>query len=163
VTTLRYFNAAGAWPDGSLGESHATETHLIPLALGAALGSRPPLRLFGTDYETRDGTCVRDYIHVLDLAEAHLAALDRLLQGDAGDAYNVGTGLGTTVREVLEAVGRVTGTAVPHVEAERREGDPPALYAAADKIRSKLGWQARWTDIDDIVRTAATWARTPRY
>jgi len=163
VTALRYFNAAGAMPDGSLGESHDPETHLIPIALQAAMGQRGPLSLFGDDYATRDGTCVRDYIHVLDLAEAHRLALERLLDGDAGDAYNVGTGVGTTVREVLDAIQRVSGEPVPYAVAARREGDPPELYAKADKIRAALGWEPRWTDIDDIIRTALGWARAPRY
>ncbi len=162
VTSLRYFNAAGAMPDGSLGESHRHETHLIPLALQAALGQRPRLQLYGTDYPTRDGTCIRDYVHVLDLADAHLQAMDRLLRGDPGDAYNVGTGRGHTVREVIEAVGRIAGP-VPHVEAPRRPGDPPELVAAADRIREALGWEPRYTDIDAIVETAATWARNPRF
>ena len=125
VTTLRYFNAAGCMPDGSLGESHKTETHLIPLAIAAAMGHRPPLSLFGTDYDTRDGTCIRDYIHVLDLADAHVKALRRLLEGDSGDAYNVGTGVGTTVKEVLAAIERSLGTPVPHEVAGRRARDPP--------------------------------------
>lgn len=163
VTTLRYFNAAGCMPDGSLGESHKTETHLIPLAIAAALGQRPPLSLFGTDYETRDGTCIRDYIHVLDLADAHVRALNRLLEGDKGDAYNVGTGVGTTVREVLAAIGRALGQDVPHGVADRRPGDPPALFARADKIQSSLGWEPKWTNIDDIVSTAAQWAKAPRF
>jgi len=163
VTTLRYFNAAGCMPDGSLGESHKTETHLIPLAISAALGHRAPLSLFGTDYETRDGTCIRDYIHVLDLADAHIKALNRLLNGHKGDAYNVGTGVGTTVREVLAAIGRTLGTEVPYGIAERRPGDPPALYAAADKIRKELEWEPQWTEIDAIVRTAAQWSKAPRY
>ncbi len=160
---LRYFNAAGANPDAGLGESHATETHLIPLALAAALGQRPPLKLFGTDYDTRDGTCVRDYVHVLDLAQAHLDALNVLLDGHLGGGFNVGTGVGTTVREVLASIERVTGTPVPHSEADRRDGDPPALYAQADRVREALSWEPRFTDIDDIVRTAADWARSPRY
>jgi UDP-glucose 4-epimerase len=163
VTCLRYFNAAGAMPDGSLGEAHRCETHLIPLAIQAALGQRPPLKLFGTDYPTRDGTCVRDYIHVLDLADAHLRALDRLLQGDAGDGYNVGTGKGTTVREVLAATGRAVGTPVPHSPAPRRAGDPAALYAQSDKARTALGWEPRFTDLDDIVASAVKWGRSPRF
>ncbi|RME27719.1 MAG: UDP-glucose 4-epimerase GalE [Deltaproteobacteria bacterium] len=163
VTTLRYFNAAGALPEQGLGESHHPETHLIPLAIQAALGQRPPLAVFGDDYPTRDGTCVRDYIHVADLAEAHRLAMQRLLDGDAGDAYNVGTGIGTTVREVLDSVGRVLGTPVPHHPAPRREGDPPELYAQADRIRRELGWQPRQPEIDDIVRTAAAWAASPRF
>lgn len=163
VTALRYFNAAGAMPDGSLGEAHAPETHLIPLAIQAGLGQRPPLKLFGTDYPTRDGTCVRDYVHVLDLADAHLRALDQLLEGDAGDGYNVGTGRGSTVREVIEAVGQALGSPVPHSEAARRPGDPPALYAQADKARSGLGWEPQHTGLLDIVSSAVTWARNPRY
>ncbi len=163
ITALRYFNAAGAMPDGSLGESHDPETHLIPIALQAALGKRPPLSLFGDDYVTRDGTCVRDYIHVLDLAEAHRLAMERLLDGDPGDAYNVGTGVGTTVREIMEAIHRVSGRPVPHAVAARREGDPPALYARADKIQQALGWEPRWLKIDDVVQTALRWARSPRY
>jgi UDP-glucose 4-epimerase len=150
-------------PDGSLGESHKTETHLIPLAIAAALERRPPLALFGDDYETRDGTCIRDYIHVIDLADAHLRALERLLEGDGGFAFNVGTGVGTTVREVLSSIERCLGTPVPHAVAERRAGDPPALYARAERIQSELGWQAKYTDIDDIVRTALTWAKSPRF
>ena len=163
VTTLRYFNAAGCMPDGSLGESRETETHLIPLAIAAAMGERPPLKLFGTDYDTRDGTCIRDYIHVLDLADAHVKALNRLLAGDPGDAYNVGTGVGTTVREVMAAIGRSLGTDVPHDVAARRPGDPPALFAAADKIQRDLRWVPEWTDIDSIVETAVKWARAPKY
>jgi UDP-arabinose 4-epimerase len=163
VTTLRYFNAAGALPDGSLGESHRVESHLIPLALDAALGKRPPLQLYGTDYPTRDGTGVRDYIHVLDLAVAHRLALQRLLDGDVGTAYNVGTGQGTTVREVLAAVERAVGHPVPCLEGPRRPGDPPALYAQARRIQEDLGWRARWTSIDDIVATAARWCLHRRF
>jgi len=163
VTTLRYFNAAGCMPDGSLGESHKTETHLIPLAIAAALGERPPLSLFGDDYETRDGTCIRDYIHVLDLADAHVRALNRLLEGDTGSAYNVGTGVGTTVREVLASIGRCLGEPVPHSVAARRDGDPPALFARADKIQSELQWEPQWTGIDDIVSTAVRWAKSPKF
>ena len=163
VTCLRYFNAAGATPDGALGEAHRPETHLIPLAIQAALGQRPPLKLFGTDYPTRDGTCVRDYVHVLDLADAHWRALERLLAGDPGDAYNIGTGVGTTVREVLAAVGAAVGRPVPHDEAPRRPGDPAELWADATKAREALGWTPRHTDIADMVRTATQWARAPRY
>ena len=150
-------------PDGSLGESHSPETHLIPLAMDAALGRRPPLVLFGTDYETRDGTCIRDYIHVLDLADAHRLALENLLAGGSGDAYNVGTGVGTTVREVLASIERKSGLKVPHSEGERRPGDPQGLYARADKIQRDLNWQPRWTHIDSIVETAVQWAQNPKY
>src|SRR5678815_3318945 len=122
ATTLRYFNAAGAWPEKQLGESHRTETHLVPLAIAAALGTAPALRVFGTDYETRDGTCVRDYVHVLDLADAHAKAIEALANGDRGGAYNLGTGVGSTVREVLSAVERAVGRPVPHAEAPRRPG-----------------------------------------
>ena len=163
VTSLRYFNAAGATPDGRLGESHRHETHLIPLALAAAQGKRPALKLFGTDYPTRDGTCIRDYIHVLDLAEAHRLALEALVGGQSGGVYNVGTGRGTTVREVLASIERVTGMPVPHEDAPRRDGDPPELYAQASKIQAQLKWQPQWTHIDQIVETAAQWAQNPRY
>jgi UDP-glucose-4-epimerase GalE len=163
VTCLRYFNAAGAMPDGSLGEAHGPETHLIPLAIHAAMGQRPPLKLFGTDYPTRDGTCVRDYIHVLDLADAHLRALDRLMKGDHGDGYNVGTGKGSTVREVLDAVGRAVGSPVPYAPADRRAGDPASLYAQSDKIRNALGWEPRHMDLDQIVNSAVQWARNPLF
>ncbi len=163
VTSLRYFNAAGCMPDGSLGESHKTETHLIPLAIAAALGRRPPLKLFGDDYDTRDGTCIRDYIHVLDLADAHLRALQNLLDGHPGNAYNVGTGVGTTVREVLASIGQCLGSPVPHSVTERRQGDPPALFARADLIQAELGWSPKWTGIDDIVGTALRWAQGPRF
>ena len=163
VTSLRYFNAAGATPDASLGEAHKHETHLIPLALAAAHGRRAELKLFGTDYPTRDGTCIRDYIHVLDLAQAHKLALNALLDGSPGSHYNVGTGQGTTVREVLASIERTTGLSVPHSAADRRPGDPPELYAQAEKIGRELGWSPKWTHIDDIVSTAAKWASTPRF
>ena len=163
ATCLRYFNAAGAMPDGSLGEAHRRETHLIPLAIQAALGQRPPLKLFGTDYPTRDGTCVRDYIHVLDLADAHVRAVNALLEGDKGNGYNVGTGLGTTVREVIEAVGRAAGTPVPHTAAPRRAGDPHSLYAQSGKIHAALGWEPQHTDLDSIVASAVNWERNPRF
>ncbi len=164
VTCLRYFNAAGAvLTPPALGEAHRPETHLIPLAIEAALGRRPPLAVFGDDYPTRDGTCVRDYVHVLDLADAHLRALRRLLDGDPGDAYNVGTGVGTTVREVLDAVGAAVGQPVPHTLQGRRAGDPPELWARADKIKRALGWAPQHLDIQDIVASAARWAAAPRY
>ncbi len=161
--SLRYFNAAGATEDGWLGEAHQPETHLIPLAIGAALGRRPPLSVFGDDYETRDGTCVRDYIHVEDLAAAHLLALDQLLQGSPGGSWNVGTGSGSTVYEVLDAVEATLGAPVPREVAPRRPGDPPALVAKADRIRAELGWEPRISGIDRIVADACRWARAPRY
>jgi UDP-arabinose 4-epimerase len=163
VAILRYFNAAGAMPDGSLGESHQPETHLIPLAIDAALGRRPPLRLFGQDYPTPDGTCVRDYVHVLDLASAHIACLQRLMDGDAGDAWNVGTGRGSSNREVLSAVERATGAAVPVIPEGRRAGDPAELWADPQRLCAELGWRPAFPDLNDIVSTAARWARSPRF
>ena len=163
ITALRYFNAAGATPDGLLGESHEPESHLIPLALDASLGRRAPLALFGTDYPTRDGTCIRDYVHVLDLAQAHWLAVQRLLEGDQGTVYNLGTGTGISVREILSAIQTVPGRPVPHYEAERRPGDPPALFASSDKIRTELGWQPAWQGIEQIIETAARWSENRRY
>lgn len=163
VASLRYFNAAGATEDGQAGEAHQPETHLIPLAIGAALGQRPGLEVFGDDYDTRDGTCVRDYIHVQDLATAHLLALDALLQGATGSAWNVGTGTGHTVFEVLDAVGRAVGSPVPYRVSARRPGDPPGLVASADRIQRELGWTPRRSDLDHIVRSATAWQRAPRY
>jgi len=152
---LRYFNAAGADPGGRLGEDHDPETHLIPLAIDAALGRRPELAVFGTDYPTPDGTCIRDYIHVCDLADAHLAVLPRLDHGSV--TYNLGNGRGASVREVIAAVHAVTGRAVPHRLADRRPGDPPVLVAASARLRAETGWTPRFPDLLEIVRTAAAW------
>jgi UDP-arabinose 4-epimerase len=152
---LRYFNACGADPDGELGEWHDPETHLIPRALQAAGGKIPHLSVFGNDYETADGTCVRDYVHVTDLARAHVLALDHLEGGGANMAVNLGTGSGSSVREVLEAITRITGRAVPVELHPRRAGDPPALYADADLARTALGFFPEYSDLDMIVRTAA--------
>ncbi|MGC9418533.1 MAG: UDP-glucose 4-epimerase GalE [Rhodovulum sp.] len=152
---LRYFNACGADPDGTLCERHDPETHLVPLALFAADGRRPALELYGTDYPTPDGTCIRDYIHVCDLAEGHLAALRHLEGGGDSMAVNLGTGTGHSNREVLEAVGRVLGRPVPVNEAARREGDPPALVADPARAREVLGFAARYGDLDEIVAHAA--------
>ena len=160
---LRYFNAAGAHPDGTLGESHDPETHLIPLALEAVLGRRGPLQLHGRDYDTRDGTCVRDYVHILDLAAAHRLAMDRLMAGGRGGAWNLGSGTGSTVLEVLDSIARVTGRPVPVIEGPRREGDPPGLYATGEKARVDLGWEPAFTELDDIVRTAWRWAQDPQF
>lgn len=154
---LRYFNAAGAAGDGSTGEDHEPETHLIPLAIGAALGRRPPLTVFGTDYPTPDGTCLRDYVHVEDLADAHVAALTRLDRPGTALALNLGTGRPHSVREVIASVERVGGRPVPHAFGPRREGDPPALYADASRARAELGWSPRFTDIDAIVGSAWRW------
>lgn len=156
--TLRYFNAAGASPDGSIGEDHDPETHLIPLAIGAAMGRRPPLEIFGTDYPTPDGTCVRDYIHVDDLAEAHLLALERLEPGREL-RYNLGIGRGYSVREVIRTVEEVTGKSVPVREGPRRPGDPPFLVAASEKAQRGLGWRPRYTELRPIVETAWNWHR----
>jgi UDP-arabinose 4-epimerase len=154
---LRYFNAAGADPDGEIGEDHDPETHLIPLVIGAAQGRRPPVQIYGTDYDTPDGTAVRDYVHVGDLADAHLRAIDRLAAGTASQALNLGTGRGHSVREVVETVARVGGRSVPAVESERRPGDPPELVAAPVRAREILGWTCRYADLDTIVRHAWAW------
>lgn len=153
---LRYFNAAGADPEGRLGERHDPETHLIPLAVASAAGKRAALTVFGTDYATHDGTCVRDYIHVSDLATAHVQALDYLNAGHSPRAFNLGNGLGYTVREVLQSVERVTGHAVPHSDGPRRPGDPATLVAASADARTVLGWTPRYPALDDMV--AHAWA-----
>jgi UDP-arabinose 4-epimerase len=154
---LRYFNAAGASPDGTIGEDHDPETHLIPLILQAILGKRPPLQVFGTDYPTPDGTAIRDYIHVIDLADAHVLALNLLLDGHPGDSINLGTGRGYSVREVIETAQRITGKPVPHHDAPRRAGDPPELVADASKAASVLGFTPKMSDLDTIVKTAWNW------
>jgi len=156
---LRYFNASGAHASGEIGEDHSPETHLIPLIIQAAMGKRPHIEIFGTDYPTPDGTCVRDYIHVDDLAEAHLLALEKLQPGQAMH-YNLGIGRGYSVREVITAVEAVTGKKVPVKEGPRRAGDPPELVASSDKIQKELGWKPRYTDIKAIVETAWNWHRT---
>jgi UDP-glucose-4-epimerase GalE len=155
-TALRYFNAAGADPDGALGEDHDPEIHVIPRAIDAALG-RTTFAIYGTDYDTPDGTCLRDYIHVADLASAHVLALDALRAGGASTAYNLGNGRPTSVRQVVDAVERVTGRKVPAAVAGRRAGDPAVLYASSEKIRRELGWNPRLEDIDIIVETAYRW------
>lgn len=156
---LRYFNAAGADPGGDLGEWHDPETHLIPLALDAATGRRPSLSIFGTDYDTPDGTCIRDYIHVSDLAAAHIKALEYLLAGGGSVALNLGNGQGFSVREVIAAVERVTGKGVPVDNAPRRPGDPDMLIGSALKARNILGWQPGYGSIEDIIATAWVWHR----
>jgi UDP-glucose 4-epimerase len=154
---LRYFNAAGAHPTAGIGEDHSPETHLVPIALEVALGRRKHIDIYGTDYPTPDGTCVRDYIHVCDLADAHVRVLDAL--DERSRHYNVGIGRGYSVREVLASVRRVTGAAVPERIAPRRAGDPPTLVAAPDRIRRELGWTPRFPEIDQIVGTAWQWRR----
>jgi UDP-arabinose 4-epimerase len=154
---LRYFNAAGADPDGELGEDHAPESHLIPLAIAAAQGRGGPLSLFGTDYPTPDGTAVRDYIHVADLAQAHILALAALDKGTPELRLNLGTGRGSSVREVIRAVERASGRPVPVCEAGRRAGDPPVLVADERRAGELLGWKPRYPDLDTIVAHAMRW------
>ena len=153
---LRYFNAAGADPDGDIGEDHEPEIHVIPRAL-AAVGEGPPLAIFGDDYDTPDGTCVRDYVHVSDLADAHVLALQHLERGGGSGVYNLGNGRPSSVREVVAAVGRVVGHDVPHTIGARRPGDPAVLCAASQKARDDLGWTPRYESVDVIVETACHW------
>jgi len=155
--SLRYFNAAGADPDVEIGEDHNPETHLVPLVLEAACGDREAITVFGDDYETLDGTCVRDYIHVNDLAEAHVLALKSLEQGLAHRAFNLGNGLGYSVREVIGSVERVTGRPVPVKMGERRPGDPARLISDSSRAASELQWRPRINKLDDIIATAWEW------
>ncbi|SKA85319.1 UDP-glucose 4-epimerase [Paucidesulfovibrio gracilis DSM 16080] len=155
---LRYFNAAGADPDGELGERHEPETHLIPLVLHTALGLRSHISIFGTDYPTPDGTCVRDYIHVHDLAQAHVLALDWLDRGETR-AFNLGNGNGHSVREVVDAAREVTGRDIPVQEAARRPGDSPVLVASSKRARTELGWRPAHGDLESIIRSAWDWHR----
>lgn len=154
---FRYFNAAGADPSGLLGEDHNPETHLIPLVLLTALGRRESVSIFGTDYPTPDGTCIRDYIHVSDLADAHILGLEYLLQGGKTDAFNLGNGNGFSVKEVIEAARTVTGKEIKVETCDRRPGDPPALVGSSDKARKILGWQPQYPDIQEILSHAWTW------
>jgi len=154
---LRYFNAAGAHPGGLLGERHDPETHLIPLVLQAASGRRPHITVFGRDYDTPDGTCIRDYIHILDLAEAHWLALQHLQSAGESSAFNLGNGNGYSVESVIQAAKRVTGKAIPVQEGQRREGDPARLVANADKIKRQLGWQPAYASLEAIVEHAWHW------
>lgn len=156
---LRYFNAAGADPEGETGEEHEPETHLIPLVVKAALGQVPFVPIYGTDYPTADGTAIRDYIHVMDLADAHILALEYLKKGGESMGMNLGTGRGHSVREVVEAVQRTIGRPVPVREEGRRPGDPPQLVADATLAKKLLRWEPRWTDLDAIVETAIFWHR----
>jgi UDP-glucose 4-epimerase len=158
---LRFFNAAGCDPDGRLGEAHQPETHLIPLAIDAALRRRPPLRLYGADYPTYDGTCVRDYVHVCDLVEAFLLSMRHIER--ASVRYNVGLGHGYSVREVIEAVGRIAGAPVPLIEDARRPGDPAWLVASPARIMRETGWRPRFASLDSIVETALVWRRNNPY
>jgi UDP-glucose 4-epimerase len=162
AVVLRYFNAAGADPSGTIGEWHEPETHLIPLALAAAAGDRDALEIYGTDYPTPDGTCVRDYIHVVDLAQAHVLGLAHLEAGRPGEVFNLGNGNGFSVREVIQTVERVTGRPVPARTAARRPGDPPVLVGSADRARRVLGWRPRFERLEAIVDTAWAWYRRGR-
>lgn len=160
---FRYFNAAGATEDATIGEDHDPETHLIPLAIGAAQGLRPTLQVFGTDYPTPDGTCLRDYVHVDDLSRAHIAVFDKLAVPGAQLFYNLGTGTPTSVLEVIRAVEKASGLKVPVKYSPRREGDPPALYANSAKAQTELGWKPKFKTIESIVETAWRWhARKPK-
>ncbi len=158
--SLRYFNAAGADPDGELGEDHKPETHLIPLVLQVAFGQRDSINIFGDDYSTRDGTCIRDYIHINDLAQAHLLALERLLNGQSGGSYNLGNGDGNSVREVIEVARIVTGNPIPLKVVERRPGDPGTLIGSCQKAINDLGWNPRFSDLRTIIETAWRWHKS---
>ena len=155
--SLRYFNAAGADESCEIGELHEPETHLIPLVLKAASGEQKNIKIFGTDYPTHDGTCIRDYVHVSDLAQAHLLALEALLSGEGSSVYNLGNSKGYSVREVIELAGKITGKTIRTVEVERRPGDPAELVAASDKIRQDLGWKPKYEDLETIITTAWNW------
>jgi UDP-glucose 4-epimerase len=154
---FRYFNAAGAHPSGKLGEDHAPETHLIPLVLLTALGKRPAIAIFGTDYPTPDGTCIRDYIHVCDLADAHIRGLEYLRRGGQSDVFNLGNGNGFSVRQVIDQAKQVTGRPIPIVERDRRPGDPPILVGSSTKARHILGWNPQYADLRDILHHAWQW------
>jgi UDP-glucose 4-epimerase len=155
--SLRYFNAAGADKSGKIGERHRNETHLIPLVLEVALGRRENIKIFGTDYPTPDGTCIRDYIHVTDLSGAHLLALNSLLSGGDSAVYNLGNNKGYSVREVIELARKVTGKPIPAIEADKRPGDPAILIASSDKIKENLGWKPEYEDLETIIKTAWKW------
>ncbi|MDR2946374.1 MAG: UDP-glucose 4-epimerase GalE [Candidatus Adiutrix sp.] len=155
--SLRYFNVAGALPDGSLGEDHRPETHLIPLILQVPLGRRARIGIFGDDYDTPDGTCIRDYIHVMDLTDAHQRAIDHLRRGGEGGVFNLGSAQGFSVREMISAAERVVGRPIPTAPEARRAGDPARLVASAAKAAKILGWQPRYTSIEDVISTAWAW------
>ena len=154
---LRYFNAAGADPDAEIGENHNPETHLIPLVLEVALGRRNRVEIYGTDYDTPDGTCIRDYIHVTDLADAHLLALDYLMDGGECSVFNLGNGNGFSVREVIQSAAKITGCDIPYLEIERRPGDPAVLVGSSEKIINALGWRVVYNSLDTIIKTAWHW------
>ena len=155
--SLRYFNAAGALPDGSIGEDHKTETHLIPLILQVPTGRRDHIMVYGDDYLTPDGTCLRDYIHVVDLADAHMRALDYLRRGGESDIFNLGSGSGFSVKEMIAAAEKATGKAIAVEIGARRAGDPAQLIASSEKARTVLGWQPQFTDVEEVIGTAWRW------
>lgn len=155
--SFRYFNAAGADPQGLLGEDHNPETHLLPLVLMAALGKRESVSIFGTDYPTPDGTCIRDYIHVCDLADAHILGLEYLLNGGDSNIFNLGNGSGFSVKEAIDAAREITGKEIKAIECDRRPGDPPMLVGSSEKARKILGWQPQYGDIKDIITHAWNW------
>jgi len=155
--SLRYFNASGADESGDIGERHTNETHLIPLILEVANGRRENINIFGTNYPTHDGTCIRDYIHVSDLTQAHLLALEALLSGGKSAVYNLGNNRGYSVREVIELARKLTGKPIPAIEADRRPGDPAILIASSDKIKKKLSWKPKFEDLENIIKTAWIW------
>ena len=154
---LRYFNACGAHVDGNIGEAHNPESHLIPLILQVPNGQRESISIFGDDYDTKDGTCVRDYIHVTDLAQAHILAMQYLMDGNESDVFNLGNGVGFTVKEVIETARKVTGHPIPAVVSPRRGGDPATLIASSEKAKNVLGWKPEHADLEEIIQTAWNW------
>ena len=158
--SLRYFNACGAHKSGKLGEAHNPESHLIPLVLQVPNGKRESVSIYGTDYDTPDGTCIRDYIHVTDLAEAHILAVEYLMNGGESNVFNLGNGVGYSVREVIETARKVTGHPIPAVEIPRRAGDPARLVASGEKAKTVLGWEPKITSLEDIIRSAWVWHST---
>lgn len=158
--SLRYFNACGAYYDGSIGEAHNPETHLIPIILQVANGTREQINIFGDDYDTKDGTCIRDYIHVTDLAQAHILAMKYLINGGENNIFNLGNGVGFTVKEVIKATENVTGMNIKSVISERRAGDPQTLVASSEKAKNILGWKPEFTNIEDIIASAWKWHKS---
>ena len=154
---LRYFNACGAHPNGLIGEAHNPETHLIPLILQVPNGKRADIKIFGDDYDTKDGTCVRDYIHVNDLAQAHILAMEYLAKGGSSDVFNLGNGVGFTVKEVIDVARSVTNHSIPATIEARRAGDPSVLIASSDKAKTVLGWKPKYDDLETIISTAWNW------
>lgn len=161
--SLRYFNVAGAHINGKIGESHSPETHLIPLILQVPKGTREKIYIFGDNYETKDGTCIRDYIHVMDLAKAHKLALDKLRQNSDSKIYNLGSGSGFSVKEMIEVARKITGHEIPAEIAERRAGDPAVLIASSEKAKNELGWKPEYTNVETIIKTAWNWHQNQKF